>query len=265
MDPITLHFNIFQAGSGDGEGRQSLQVDDPRSTTVLALKHHLFPDAMEARRSVRFIASGRILQDAALLEKCGLGRESHIHVSISDQTRATGSQQTPPMSPEFRATTSPAGACDTQASDSASEELWPYVGRFLGLALLAIGGLLFHVAWQKRRQLSMHTSQMACIAAAVWVYALLCHGLPAFIQVVALLLRCSMFLESKGRAGSAETRCPSPSASQTDSVAVDASSTRVASVTTMRPLSEALESTARARSLSGTENVSAAAGGGSSI
>ncbi|CAL1161403.1 unnamed protein product [Cladocopium goreaui] len=73
---------------------QSFQVDDPQSKTVGALKQQLFADALKAQRFVRFIAGGRILEDTSSLDKCNLGPESHIHVSISGKSQ-NGAQTMP--------------------------------------------------------------------------------------------------------------------------------------------------------------------------
>lgn len=179
MDPVTLHFNVFQAGA---EGRQSLQVEDPRGTTILALKKQLFPDAVKASKSVRFIALGRILDDSAPLERCGLGNEAHIHVSISDG--ASSPKRAPAASPDDSSATA-AEAKSPSLPESANCEESAVSWIFLaGVAMFVGTGAALYAAFRKRRQFTLHTSQLLFICAAVWVYLLLCHGLPALFQAL---------------------------------------------------------------------------------
>eukprot|EP00933_Yihiella_yeosuensis_P042671 TRINITY_DN37329_c0_g1_i1.p1 TRINITY_DN37329_c0_g1~~TRINITY_DN37329_c0_g1_i1.p1 ORF type:complete len:237 (-),score=45.62 TRINITY_DN37329_c0_g1_i1:128-838(-) len=230
MDPITLHFNIFRAGGSGPEARQTFQVDDPTKITVSALKRRLFPDAMEGQKSVRFIASGHILQDTASLAKCGLGRESHIHVSISDRV-----DPTPPTSPVSTPALEPAASCPSIVQEEEvdnsekTQEMWDALGRFAMILALAGLGFAFHVAYRRRRTLSHSTSQTICIAAAVWIYALLCHGLPALFKLIGMAL--SGRESSSGKFNSA-------------------SESSTAQVTTMLP--QADELTARARNVAAT-------------
>mmetsp|Transcript_5793 Transcript_5793/g.11698 ORF Transcript_5793/g.11698 Transcript_5793/m.11698 type:complete len:244 (-) Transcript_5793:77-808(-) len=188
MDPITLHLNIFQAGAS-AEGRQSHRVSDPRGTTVGSLKRQLFAEALEEQRSVRFIKGGHVLEDAAVLGQCGLGTEAFIHVSIGN---SAPSPQTGTAS-ELRSGAVGANAGSPTAKESSSREgcedchFDPYF--LLGAVFFAGTGVLLQMAWRKRWHLSMHVSQLLCILAAVWVYLLLCHGLPAFFQLLVLGLR----------------------------------------------------------------------------
>eukprot|EP00416_Gambierdiscus_australes_P017739 CAMPEP_0171059610 /NCGR_PEP_ID=MMETSP0766_2-20121228/3285_1 /TAXON_ID=439317 /ORGANISM="Gambierdiscus australes, Strain CAWD 149" /LENGTH=250 /DNA_ID=CAMNT_0011515067 /DNA_START=184 /DNA_END=934 /DNA_ORIENTATION=+ len=188
MDPITLHFNIFQAGVRT-EGKQSLHVDNPCGTTVGSLKRRLFAEALEEQRSVRFITSGHVLDDTTLLGQCGLGNEAFIHVSIgSCELRHTKSPAAPQRSASTSQTTSASAAkgrpCLHEQEDSC---MGPF---FLLSIVFFIGtGVLLHMAWRRRWLLSLHASQLLCILAAIWVYLLLCHGIPALFQVLLLGLR----------------------------------------------------------------------------
>lgn len=177
MDPITLHFNVFQAGA-DPEGRKSLQVDDPRGTTVGALKRQVFPEAVEARKSVRFITSGRILDDGALLEECKLGHEAVIQVSISDPSSSRVS--TPKHSSSSASAKTIPGA--KQGCQDGNGDLTTFL--YLGTFFFAGGAVVFF-AWRKRRHLSLQMSQLFCIFTAIWVYFALCHALPAFCRALA--------------------------------------------------------------------------------
>jgi len=173
MDPITLHFSVFQASSSS-QGRQSVQVDDPKSKTIGSLKRELFSDALEAQRSVRFIAGGKILEDSSLLASCNLGRESHICVSISDQT--------PRSSPTLAPAAEPAEVAPEELN---VQDWWPSIHRLAGFAALISSAVFFYFAWHKRRQLPMQLTQALCIGAAVWVYLLLFHAVPCACQVLA--------------------------------------------------------------------------------
>uniref|UniRef100_A0A7S2HGV2 Ubiquitin-like domain-containing protein n=1 Tax=Alexandrium andersonii TaxID=327968 RepID=A0A7S2HGV2_9DINO len=185
MDPITLHLNIFQAGAS-AEGRQSFRVSDPRGTTIGSLKRQLFAEALKEQRSVRFINGGHILEDAAVLEQYNLGSEAFIHVSIgnivSSAPRHTES------APAVLCGATNANTCGSSAartSDRQGREDYyvdPYL--ILGAIFFAGTGVLLQMAWRKRWYLPMHVSQLLCILAAVWVYLLLCHGLPALFQLL---------------------------------------------------------------------------------
>mmetsp|Transcript_125121 Transcript_125121/g.348176 ORF Transcript_125121/g.348176 Transcript_125121/m.348176 type:complete len:278 (-) Transcript_125121:87-920(-) len=181
MDPITLHFRVLQVGANT-EGRQSLQVNDPHGVTVGKLKRQLFEEAIEEHRSVRFITGGRILEDTQRLEQCGLGSEAFIHVSIggSSSLRASPIPTLPGSTAEPDADS---GFTGKGASDRDRNED-NYIGPcfLVGAAFFAGTGVLLRMAWHKRWTLSMHASQFLCILAAVWVYLLLCHGLPAIFQ-----------------------------------------------------------------------------------
>lgn len=180
MDPVTLHFNIFQAGA---PVRTSLQVEDPRGTTISALKHQMFSDEIKASKSVRFIAAGKILDDSNALEHYKLGKEAHIHVSISEVSR------TPPSSPEKGDSMTKAGSEEVKTGSEATspnEAGASMVGWAIlaGVAVFVGTGLLLYVAFQKRRQYTMHTSQLLFICMAVWVYVLFFHGFPALFQAL---------------------------------------------------------------------------------
>lgn len=194
MEPITLHFNVFQAGA-NSEGRKSLQVDDPRGTTVGALKRQLFSEALEARKSVRFITSGRILDDGARLEQCKLGQEAFIHVSISEiaSSRAglpelSGSGTAAGSGGQDMANPEPRKNKLAETKEKMKQLLQDSDGLnfffFLGVLFFVGTGALLRYAWRKRWHLSMHMSQLLCILAAVWVYLVLCHGLPALLRAL---------------------------------------------------------------------------------
>eukprot|EP00930_Biecheleria_cincta_P039047 TRINITY_DN26854_c0_g1_i2.p1 TRINITY_DN26854_c0_g1~~TRINITY_DN26854_c0_g1_i2.p1 ORF type:complete len:242 (+),score=46.75 TRINITY_DN26854_c0_g1_i2:81-806(+) len=211
MDPITLHFSVFQA-SCSSQGRQSLQVDDPRSKTIGALKRELFSDALEAQRSVRFIAGGKILEDSSLLASYNLGRESHICVSISDQT--------PRLSPTLAPAAEPV---EVAPEDVNVEDWWPSIHRFAGFAALISSAVCFYCAWHKRRQLSIQLTQALCIGAAVWVYLLLFHAVPCACQVLAGGFgapKVSLAPASTQRAARSQAQSSSPAATLTDQATV---------------------------------------------
>jgi hypothetical protein len=179
MDPITLHFNIFQAGA---PVRTSLQVEDPRATTILALKQQMFSDEIKASKSVRFIAAGKILEDTAALERYKLGKEAHIHVSISD-----GARPQPTSAPEGNASTTTAEEAKPSSGTSSPNESrssmlgWAILA---GVIIFAGTGIALWIAFQKRRQYTMHTSQLLFICAAIWVYLLFFHALPSLFQAL---------------------------------------------------------------------------------
>mmetsp|Transcript_33778 Transcript_33778/g.78079 ORF Transcript_33778/g.78079 Transcript_33778/m.78079 type:complete len:222 (+) Transcript_33778:75-740(+) len=180
MDPITLHFNVFQAGTSH-HGRHSLQVEEPQRQTVGALKHQLFADALQAQRSVRFIASGKILEDSVSLDTYNLGPESHICVSIGDRA---------PDAPKAPQRPTPAVHREhSQTKVDLQESLW---SRFVSVILIAGSSVIFPYAVQKHRQLSTNTHLMLFIAAAVWVYFLLFHALPDAFKILMAALRWSV-------------------------------------------------------------------------
>lgn len=231
MDPITLHFSVFQASSSS-QGRQSVQVDDPKSKTIGALKKELFSDALEAQRSVRFIAGGKILQDSSLLASCNLGRESHICVSISDQT--------PRSSPTLAPAAEPA---EVAPEELKVEDWWPSIQRLAGFAALISSAVFFYFAWHKRRQLPMQLTQALCIGAAVWVYLLLFHAAPCACEVLAggfAAPKVSSATASPQRAARAQAESSSPAATLTDQATVlVGSSSAHGSTSTAAPRSRA--------------------------
>mmetsp|Transcript_74063 Transcript_74063/g.228918 ORF Transcript_74063/g.228918 Transcript_74063/m.228918 type:complete len:245 (-) Transcript_74063:86-820(-) len=184
MDPITLHFNIFQAGA-NAEGKQSLHVGDPSATTIGSLKRQLFAEALEERRTVRFIKGGHVLEDAAVLEQCGLGNGAFIHVSIGNSSPSRMGPSSPPRSSAAGADTS-SSSTKGSSSNQGHQDSSIGPGFLLGAIFFAGTAVLLQNAWHKRWYLSMHASQLLCILAAVWVYLLLCHGLPALFQLLAL-------------------------------------------------------------------------------
>jgi len=229
MDPIKLHFNIFQAGSSS-QGSQSLQVDNPQSETVGTLKRKLFADALESQRSVRFIAGGKILQDASLLADCKLGRESHICVSISDQASS------PPSSPALPPAAEPV---EVAMGEVKPQDRWLVLYRVSCLLALACSALFFYFAWQKRRQLRVHVTQFLCIAMAVWVYLVLFYALPCACQVLAGSFGSkisSVSLVSRARPAEGHA---GPAATATDQATALAASSTPHSTTRARTLSAA--------------------------
>lgn len=182
MDPITLHFNVFQAGASQ-QGRHSLQVEDPRRQTVGALKNQLFGEALEARRSVRFIASGKVLEDSVSLDTYNLGPETHICVSISDRSLANDASSSTRRSAQVP---------DRQAEEPASSQL-PDVGMWSMLAgLLTVAGAALPYVVQRHRQLSNNMHLMLFVGLAVWLYVALFHVLPDGVQLLLAALRWSL-------------------------------------------------------------------------
>jgi len=194
MDPVTLHFNVFKAGE---PARTTLQVEDPRSTTILDLKQQLFGDEIKASKSVRFIGCGKILDDASSLVNLKLGKEAHIHVSISEGSPTRRLSSAP--SGEDSGTESNIEAKSSESVGSSEETATSTVDWIILLgAVFFIGtGAFLCMALRKRRQHTMHTSQLLFICGAVWVYALLFHGIPALIQ--ALSKRSSAVKETTAR------------------------------------------------------------------
>mmetsp|Transcript_112930 Transcript_112930/g.350586 ORF Transcript_112930/g.350586 Transcript_112930/m.350586 type:complete len:242 (-) Transcript_112930:212-937(-) len=174
MDPITLNFDIFQAGV-PAQSRRSLEVVDPQGTTVGSLKRQLFSAELEAQQSVRFITAGRVLEDAALLGQCGLGSKAFVQVSISAAT--------PSQPPATGSGVMSSGLLNKGCASRGSCEDTGIGARLICGALFFAGtGVLLQLAWQKRRQMPIHTSQLLCVLAAVWAHLLLCHGLPALAR-----------------------------------------------------------------------------------
>mmetsp|Transcript_66108 Transcript_66108/g.158154 ORF Transcript_66108/g.158154 Transcript_66108/m.158154 type:complete len:214 (+) Transcript_66108:86-727(+) len=181
MDPITLHLNVFQVGVG-AEDRKMHMVDDPRGTTVGALKRQLFPDAMEGQKSVRLIAGGRILKDTEPLESCGLGREAHIQVSISESLIGRA-----PSTAAAEGGKSVNGTFSSQqmVGDDGPGPVQSLLASPFVVFLLFLGSAAgLYYGYRRRFQLTVQMSQALVIAAAVWVYALLFHGLPGLCQAV---------------------------------------------------------------------------------
>jgi len=183
MEPVTLHFNVFQAGA---PVRTTLQVEDARRTTILDLKKQLFSDALKESKSVRFIAGGKILDDATALERYKLGKEAHIHVSISE----TGSPSKPSISSADDSTSAATGEAKT-TDDAGSASVagvsamgWAFIA---GALVFIVTGALLYAGLRKRWQYTMHTSQLLFICTAIWVYLLLFHGLPTLFQALSKL------------------------------------------------------------------------------
>lgn len=197
--------------------------------TVGALKAKLLPDAIASHRSVRFIASGKILNDAATLEKCAMGREAHIHVSVGTAGATTAG--TPPASPPQSPACSPNSSIASVASNTGNPQipaptsteaghkatsgesgifLPGGLGAAFAVLALAGAGAMLYEAYRRRRQLSMGTSQAVFMLAAVWVYVLLFHGLPLLAQFTGQALRGLLDTGNAERADSgislAETR-----------------------------------------------------------
>jgi hypothetical protein len=183
MDPVTLHFNVFQAGT---PVRHSLQVDDQRGTTILDLKQQLFSDELKASKSVRFIASGKVLADSSALEQHKLGKEAHIHVAITDASMSPVRGPAPVPGGENTSATATEEAKSSNVETSTNRGSGSMAGWaiLLGVMLFAGTGAALYVALRKRYQYTMHTSQLLFICAAVWVYLLLFHGLPSLFQAL---------------------------------------------------------------------------------
>lgn len=179
MDSVTLHFNVWQAGA---HNRTTSTVEDPKGTTILALKKQLFPEAFEAGKTVRFIACGKVLTDSSSLDTCGLGNEAHIHVSVSEQSRSSITSTDSTDSVKSEAPPSPVSSTNEEGCAS------PISWAFIASTVLFIGtGIGLFVALKKRWQFTMHTSQLVFICAAVWVYLLVFHGLPSLFEVLSKL------------------------------------------------------------------------------
>lgn len=197
MDPITLHFNIFQAGTSS-QGRQSFQVDDPQSKTVGALKQQLFADALKAQRFVRFIAGGRILEDTSSLDKCNLGPESHIHVSISGKSQ--NGAQTMPSAAVAQAQTS-------QVERDSDLQAWHLCRRLASFLAMVGSAMVFPYALQKHRHSSSNTHLLVCIAAAVWVYLLIFHTMPDAAQIIVAAARWALCKSQEMRSSDGGRHC----------------------------------------------------------
>eukprot|EP00929_Paragymnodinium_shiwhaense_P087751 TRINITY_DN47893_c0_g2_i1.p1 TRINITY_DN47893_c0_g2~~TRINITY_DN47893_c0_g2_i1.p1 ORF type:complete len:331 (+),score=81.14 TRINITY_DN47893_c0_g2_i1:62-1054(+) len=185
-EPLTLHFNVFQAGSPP-EPKRSVTVDDPGSLTVLSLKEEYFGQALEEQKGVRFITGGKILDDKAMLSSYNLGKEASIMVSISSgtvgKTASTGSSGGVTVS----ASRSHSGS-DAFAGSKSSEDPAITVWFVVGSVLFAGTAAGLHWAYTKRLQFSMQTNQFVFISVAVWAYAMLFHGLPGLWRVAVRLL-----------------------------------------------------------------------------
>lgn len=184
MDPLTLQFNVFQAGAQE---KRTLSVADPKSTTILLLKRQLFEEELKAGKNVRFIANGKMLGDTTTLGSCGLGNQAHIHVSVSDAVRQAPSEPTSPTPSNAVTSSAQAAAIAPTCSETTTTE--PVLSwMFVAATLLFIGtGAVLLMALRKRFQYSMNTSQWIFIGSAVWVYLLVFHGLPALFEVLSKL------------------------------------------------------------------------------
>lgn len=177
MSPRVLHFNVFQAGART-QRQWSLQIEDSHTTTIGSLKRQHFGEAIEAQQSVRFIMSGKILEDKTLLEQCDFGSEAFIYVSISGAAPREATSGVPATEVSWSGQLAKRDAGHTEKEHSSLN-----IAFFLGAFLFAGAGVLLRLAWQKRWYLSMHVTQMLSVLAAVWVYLLLCHGLPMFLRL----------------------------------------------------------------------------------
>lgn len=191
-EPITLHFNVFQAGAPP-EPKRSITVDDPGCLTVGSVKEQYFSDALQEQKSVRFITGGRILDDKAMLSSYNLGKEASIMVSISGSAGKSPSANSP-----GGAGASSAGGFFLDGSQSSSggksdepQESIITLTFVLGMALFVCTAAGLHWAYHKRLQFSMQTNQFVFISASVWAYAMIFHGLPGVWSVL-LKLFCSV-------------------------------------------------------------------------
>jgi hypothetical protein len=112
---------------------------------------------------------------------------AHIHVSISESSTSSN-----PTSPTAGGSTNTAPVGEAQGSSCESapvrgEPSGVGLAFFVGVAAFVGTGAALCMALRKRWQFSLHTSQLLFICAAIWVYLLLCHGLPAFFQAMRVL------------------------------------------------------------------------------
>jgi len=181
MDPITLHFKVFQVG-GAADTREDLKVDNPGGTTVASVKQKVFADALEEQKTVRFISSGKLLNDLQMLDQCGLGKEAFIHVMISEPSARMITPDT--ASGSATGVGSTLGAQCAAATDAAGGK-----GVLLsGISFFVVTAAMLQLGWQRRALISASTSQLLFIGAAVWAYCALCHGLPVVVQMLSVFL-----------------------------------------------------------------------------
>lgn len=177
MDPITLHFHVFQAGA---EGNKTQLVENPQTTKILDLKKQLFSEELERNKSIRFIACGRILDDSSPLSNYKLGTTAHIQVSISDSSPLSRPSPAPMIA---KGNTSTIGPSVTSASVEKGPAIFSNMFYLGAVAFVSTGSLLY-LALMKRRQFSLQITQLVFIGVAVWMYLLVCHGFPALFQAL---------------------------------------------------------------------------------
>jgi len=141
---------------------------------VGALKQEIFPDVCQGQNSVRFIANGRLLQDDLRVHECGLGREAHIHVSISTRADATTAVPSVPGCP--RAKQSNMDQIGSTIVDGLSAR------QVLFAICVAASAVVLRTAWVKRRSLALHLSQLLYISIACWAYVVIAHVLPPMLS-----------------------------------------------------------------------------------
>eukprot|EP00929_Paragymnodinium_shiwhaense_P110822 TRINITY_DN7809_c0_g1_i1.p1 TRINITY_DN7809_c0_g1~~TRINITY_DN7809_c0_g1_i1.p1 ORF type:complete len:213 (+),score=55.41 TRINITY_DN7809_c0_g1_i1:77-715(+) len=173
MAPLKLHFKVFRAGVQDDNARSE---DFDSATKVAEVKRRMFPEAAsDPTSTVRFIAGGRMLEDASSLEKYSLGEEAHIHVMISQRVAQAAEQAAgAPGQPAVSMTTV------TESPASSTLGKGPLSSNLLLGAILAIVGAVLCNTWQRRHRFSIQESQFFFIFTAVWAYFVLWHALPAF-------------------------------------------------------------------------------------
>jgi len=175
-----MHFTVFQAGSVT-DAERKFEVNDPRAMTVGALKKQVFPDAASEQKSVRFISQGRVLDDAAAVGGCGLGRKAHVQVMMSD-AQPTAAAAFPDKNVEN------AGCLPKQHSGGFLRAAFT----LLGIILIILAGIAYiSNAYHERRKLSMQASQMLVIGSSVWAYTVTFHGLPVLCGTLRGLYRSS--------------------------------------------------------------------------
>eukprot|EP00746_Dinoflagellata_sp_MGD_P118250 gnl/MRDRNA2_/MRDRNA2_54366_c1_seq1.p1 gnl/MRDRNA2_/MRDRNA2_54366_c1~~gnl/MRDRNA2_/MRDRNA2_54366_c1_seq1.p1 ORF type:complete len:194 (-),score=12.17 gnl/MRDRNA2_/MRDRNA2_54366_c1_seq1:76-606(-) len=150
MDPITIKMRVL-GGAKSSEGWTEAFVDDP-TETVRALKQRLFGSEISEGRSIRWIFSGRTLDDTQQLSQCGLGESPHVHVVIGEKTNKRESS--------------------TLFDRMADRKL------LCMMALMSLSGIALHFTWKRRSIFSKFGSQVLFIVIAVWTYILLCHFFP---------------------------------------------------------------------------------------
>lgn len=184
---MKLQFRVLQGGVESTEPR-TFNVAEPDAMTVLDLKRECFEkEVVLENRKVRLIYMGRMLGDSQKLSNCGLGQQAILHAVVNATPEEPAVAANGGCAAEVTAPSSPVKSEDCDAESSFMKR------HFMQVVLPVIGILLFFISTGTVLQMGLRKSppvaglmstQTLFIGCAIWVYLLLCHGLPGLARAI---------------------------------------------------------------------------------